>query len=189
MSVRSRNPLEKLAMHRPARRPRRLAAALALGALTALALSAVAPTAQAQNPAMIAKARAGANCPGCNLFQADLSSLELKNRNFSGARLRQADMSAAVLTHSRFDRADLRDLNGYGGVFTGSSFAHADLTNASFVGAYLEGATFSGAHLGGVNFSGAEMDRAIGLTAAQLASACGDSATKAPRGLTLHPCR
>jgi uncharacterized protein YjbI with pentapeptide repeats len=98
-------------------------------------------------------------------------------------------MSAAVLTHSRFDRADLRDLNGYGGVFTGSSFAHADLTNASFVGAYLEGANFSGARLSGVNFSGAEMERAIGLTAAQLASACGDPATKAPRGLVLQPCR
>jgi uncharacterized protein YjbI with pentapeptide repeats len=160
-----------------------------LFALAALALGLYAPRAKAQNPTMIAKARGGANCPGCNLFQADLSNLELKNRNFAGARLRQADMSAAVFTHSRFDRADLRDFNGYGGVFTGSSFAHADLTNASFVGAYLEGANFSGARLDGVNFSGAEMERAIGLTAAQLASACGDPATKAPRGLQLRPCR
>jgi uncharacterized protein YjbI with pentapeptide repeats len=187
MSVQSRR-LEPPAMIPPAKIPpsRRLATAFALGLLAA---GAGATFAQAQNPAMIAKARGGANCPGCNLFQADLANLELKNRNFAGARLRQADMSAAVLTHSRFDRADLRDLNGYGGVFTGSSFAHADLTNASFVGAYLEGANFSGAHLNGVNFSGAEMERAIGLTAAQLASACGDPATKAPRGLTLRPCR
>ncbi len=182
MSVWSRR-LEPTAMTPPARR---IAAAFALGLLAA---GAAATFAQAQNPAMIAKARGGANCPGCNLFQADLASLELKNRNFAGARLRQADMSAAILTHSRFDRADLRDLNGYGAVFTGSSFAHADLTNASFVGAYLEGANFSGAHLNGVNFSGAEMERAMGLTAAQLASACGDPATKAPRGLTLRPCR
>ncbi len=185
MSVRSRR-LEPLAMTPPVHRPHRLATAVALSLLAA---SAGAPAAQAQNPAMIAKARSGANCPGCNLFQADLSSLELKNRNFAGARLRQADMSAAILTHSRLDHADLRDLNGYGGVFTGSSFAHADLTNASFVGAYLEGANFSGAHLNGVNFSGAEMERATGLTAAQLAAACGDPATKAPRGLTLRPCR
>ncbi len=170
----------------PAHPRRRLATVFALGMLAA---SLGATFAQAQNPALIAKARGGANCPGCNLFQADLSSLELKNRNFAGARLRQADMSAAVLTHTRFDRADLRDLNGYGGVFTGSSFAHADLTNASFVGAYLEGANFSGAHLNGVNFSGAEMERAIGLTAAQLASSCGDPATKAPRGLSLRPCK
>ncbi len=173
-------------MNRTTRRPWRRLAAAVLGALAA---TASAPSAQAQNPALIAKARSGANCPGCNLFQADLSNLELKQRNFTGARLRQSDMSAAVLTHSRFDRADLRDLNGYGGVFTGSSFAHADLTNASFVGAYLEGANFSGADLRGVNFSGAEMERAIGLTAAQLASACGDASTKAPRGLTLRPCQ
>jgi uncharacterized protein YjbI with pentapeptide repeats len=158
-------------------------------ALVILAAITGAPAARAQNPALIAKARGGANCPGCNLFQADLSNLELKNRNFAGARLRQADMSAVVLTHSRFDRADLRDLNGYGGVFTGSSFANADLTNASFVGAYLEGANFRGARLSGVNFSGAEMERAIGLTAAQLTTACGDPATKAPRGLALRPCR
>jgi uncharacterized protein YjbI with pentapeptide repeats len=177
-------------MTHPACKPRRRVVAWALGALAMLTASAAwGPSAQAQNPTLIAKARRGANCPGCNLFQADLSNLELKNRNFAGARLRQADMSAAVLTHSRFDRADLRDLNGYGGVFTGSSFAHADLTNASFVGAYLEGANFSGARLSGVNFSGAEMERAIGLTAAQLAAACGDAATKAPRGLALHPCK
>jgi len=182
MSVWSRR-LEPPAMTPTARR---IATAFAFGLLAA---GAGATFAQAQNPAMIAKARGGASCPGCNLFQADLASLELKNRNFAGARLRQADMSAAILTHSRFDRADLRDLNGYGAVFTGSSFAHADLTNASFVGAYLEGANFSGAHLNGVNFSGAEMERAMGLTAAQLASACGDPATKAPRGLTLRPCR
>jgi uncharacterized protein YjbI with pentapeptide repeats len=174
-------------MPRPTRRlRRRLAAAFVLSVLAADAYTA---SALAQNPTMIAKARRGANCPGCNLFQADLSNLELKSRNFTGARLRQADMSAAILTRSRFDHADLRDLNGYGGVFTGSSFAGADLTNASFVGAYLEGADFRGARLNGVNFSGAEMERARGLTPAQLASACGDPATHAPRGLTLRPCR
>ncbi len=174
-------------MNRSLRRPPPRVAVVC--ALLALAATASAPMARAQNPAMIAKARSGANCPGCNLFQADLSNLELKHRDFAGARLRQADMSAAILTHARFDRADLRDLNGYGGVFTGSSFAHADLTNASFVGAYLEGANFRGARLDGVNFSGAEMERATGLTAAQLASACGDPATRTPRGLALRPCR
>jgi hypothetical protein len=88
---------------RPSRRRPAAAFALgafALGAFVALAAGLGAGPASAQNPALIAKARSGANCPGCNLFQADLSNLELKNRNFAGARLRQADMSAAVLTHS-----------------------------------------------------------------------------------------
>ncbi len=157
-----------------------LAAALALAALPCAAL--------AQNPAQIARARAGANCPGCNLFQADLSNLELKGRVFTGARLRQSDLSLAVMNRTSFARTDLRDVNAYGAVFTGSSFAGADLTHASFVGTYLEGANLAGARLDGTNFSGAEMARARGLTQAQLAHACGDGATRLPPGLRLPAC-
>jgi uncharacterized protein YjbI with pentapeptide repeats len=47
----------------------------------------------AQNSSQIAKVRAGANCPGCNLFQADLSNLTLSGKNLAKARLRQADLS------------------------------------------------------------------------------------------------
>ncbi|HEY1752495.1 MAG TPA: pentapeptide repeat-containing protein [Caulobacteraceae bacterium] len=147
-----------------------------------------AESASAQNAAEIGHARGGASCPHCNLFQADFSNLELKDRNFAGARLRQADFSAAVMNHTSFAGADLRDLNAYGAVFTGASFAGANLTNASLVGTYLEGANFRGANLTGANFSGAEMDRATGLTQAQLAGACGDSTTTLPRGLHLRTC-
>ena len=159
------------------------AAAVALGALAMAA-----HPASAQNAGQIEHARAGASCPRCNLFQADFSNREMKNRNFAGARLRQTDMSASVMNRTTFAGADLRDVNAYGAVFTGASFAGANLTNASFVGTYLEGANFRGATLAGVNFSGAEMDRAIGLTQAQLSQACGDEATRLPRGLHLQPC-
>jgi uncharacterized protein YjbI with pentapeptide repeats len=142
----------------------------------------------AQNAGQIAHARDGASCPGCNLFQADFSNLEMKGRNFTGARLRQADFSAAVMNLTSFAGGDLRDVNAYGAVLTGVSFAGANLTNASFVGAYLEGANFRGANLAGVNFSGAEMGRALGLTQGQLAGACGDEATELPRGLRLRAC-
>jgi uncharacterized protein YjbI with pentapeptide repeats len=161
-----------------------LSAAVALGAL---AIAATSP-ALAQNAAQIEHARSGASCPHCNLFQADFSNLEMKDRNFAGARLRQADFSAAVMNHTSFAGADLRDVNAYGAVFTGTNFAGANLTNASFVGTYLEGANLRGANLAGVNFSGAEMDRTIGLTEAQLAGACGDSTTTLPRGLHLRTC-
>jgi len=144
--------------------------------------------ATAQNAGEIARSRAGANCPHCNLFQADFSNLDLKNHNFAGARLRQADFSAAVMNHTSLAGADLRDVNAYGGVFTGASFAGANMTNASFVGAYLEGANFRGATLNGVNFSGAEMSRAVGLSQAQLAGACGDDTTQLPRGLHVRNC-
>jgi uncharacterized protein YjbI with pentapeptide repeats len=156
--------------------------------LASFSLSLAAQPAAAQNANQVEHARAGASCPHCNLFQADFSNLELKDRDYAGARLRQSDMSAAVLNHTSFAGGDLRDINAYGAVMTGVSFAGANLTNASFVGAYLEGANFRGATLSGVNFSGAEMDRAVGLTQQQLAGACGDEATSLPRGLHIRPC-
>lgn len=153
-----------------------------------LAALVLAAPAQAQNAGQIAGAKRGANCPKCNLFQADLSGLKLIGRNFAGARLRQADLSASVMNRTSFAGADLRDVNAYGGVFGGANFAGANLTNATFVGAYLEGAQFRGARLDGANFSGAEMGRATGLTQAQLDRACGDASTELPKGLRLPAC-
>lgn len=154
--------------------------------VAALALSG--GPAAAQNASQIASARGGANCPGCNLFQADFSGLRLIGRNFSGARLRQANLSLSVMNRTRFTGADLRDVEAYGAVLSSANFANADLTNASFVGTFLEGANFSGATLNGTNFSGAEMARATGLTQARLNQACGDAATELPPGLTIRPC-
>ena len=142
----------------------------------------------AQNAGQIARAKAGASCPGCNLFQAEFQNTELKNKNFARARLRQADMSAAIMNHTSFAGGDLRDVNAYGALFSSANFAGANLTNASFVGAYLEGANLRGARLEGANFSGAEMDRAVGLTQAQLNQACGDETTRLPRGLHVKGC-
>lgn len=155
-----------------------------LGVLAAL----TAGPALAQNAGQIARVQAGASCPRCNLFQADLSNRTLKGLNLSGSRLRQADLSLAVMNRTSFAGADLRDVNAFGGVFSSASFAGANLTNATFVGAYLQGARFTGANLGGANFSGAEMDRAVGLTQTQLNRACGDAATRLPAGLRVPAC-
>ena len=163
-------------------------ARLAALVLSAAALVSTSP-ALAQNASQIAKVRAGASCPGCNLFQADLSNLQVRGLNLSKARLRQADLSTVVMNRASFAGGDLRDVNAFGGVFGGASFAGADLTNASFVGAFLEGASFSRANLTGVNFSGAEMERATGLSQAQLNRACGDESTRLPRGLSISGCR
>ena len=142
----------------------------------------------AQNAGQIARAKAGASCPGCNLFQADFQNVELKNKNFARARLRQADMSAAILNHTSFAGGDLRDINAYGALFSSADFAGANLTNASFVGAYLQGAKMSGANLTGTNFSGAEMNRAVGLSQSQLNQACGDASTRLPSGMRIPNC-
>lgn len=146
-------------------------------------------TASAQNPAQIARARAGASCPHCNLFQADFTNLTLKGRDFSGARLRQATLTSAVMSRSHFAHADLRDLDAYGAVLTGADLRGADLTHASLVGAYLQGADFAGAKLEGTNLSGAELQHARGLTQGQLDHACGDDSTRLPHGLHVPACR
>ena len=158
-------------------------------AVLALALLVAATPALAQNPSQIAAVKRGANCPKCNLFQADLANSELQHKTYAGARLRQADLSVTEMNGNNFSRADLRDVNAYAGRFSGANFSHADLTNASFVGTYLQGAVFTGAILHGTNFSGAEMDRARGLTQAQLSAACGDESTSLPRGLHVPACR
>ena len=154
-----------------------------------LAIMLLAGPALAQNPSQIARAGGGANCPGCNLFQADYSNKDLKGRNFAGARLRQSDLSLSVMNRTSFARADLRDVNAYGAVFSSANFAGADLTNATFVGTFLEGSNFNGARLHGANFSGAEMRRVSGLSQAQLNTACGDSSTQLPPGMRIPACR
>ena len=124
-----------------------------------LAVLALAAPAAAQNAGQVDRARSGASCPHCNLFQADFSNKRMTGRNFAGSRLRQADFSAAEMNHTVFAGADLRDVNAYGGLFSSSVF------------------------------SGAEMSHARGLTQHQLDAACGDEATTLPRGLRIPRCR
>lgn len=154
----------------------------------ALVAALLAGPAAAQNMGQIGSVKSGANCPGCNLFQAKLSGAELEGRTYARSRLRQSDLSLAVMNRANFAGADLRDVNAYGGVFASANFSGANLTNANFVGAHLQGANFRSAILQGANFSGAEMDRATGLTQSQLDHACGDQATRLPRGLSIPPC-
>lgn len=154
----------------------------------ALALIASAGAA-AQNPGQIARAQSGGDCPGCNLFQADLSYRALDRADFTRARLRQADLSLSTFNQARFDGADLVTANLFAARFTGANFAHADLSRATLVGAHFGGANFTGARLDGANLSGAEMAEARGLTRSQLATACGDASTTLPAGLTTPNCR
>jgi uncharacterized protein YjbI with pentapeptide repeats len=156
--------------------------------LALLLVCLLATPAQAQNAGQIARVRAGASCPGCNLFQGDFSGIETRGQNLSGARIRQADLSLATMNRTRFTNADLRDVEAYGGVFSSSNFSGANLTNSSWVGTYLEGSSFSGATLSGANFSGAQLARATGLTQRQLNTACGDASTTLPGRLTIPAC-
>ncbi|WP_417470189.1 pentapeptide repeat-containing protein [Maricaulis sp.] len=154
----------------------------------AILLSASA-AANAQDAAQIARVQAGQSCPGCNLFQAELSYRDLPDIDLSGSRLRQANLALATMNRTRFDNANLSVANMFGARFSRASFRNADLSHAVLVGTYFGGADLSGANLAGANISGAEMALAVGLTQTQLNQACGDASTELPAGLRVRPCR
>ena len=80
-----------------------------------------------------------ANCPGCNLAQAQLSSANLVSANLEGANLTGADLSFAILR-----RANLRGANLYK-----ADLRHADLTGADLTGANLTDAQLDDADIAG----------------------------------------
>lgn len=157
--------------------------------LAAAAAVAMASGALAQNATQIAQVQNGrSSCAKCNLFQAELTYLELSGRSFAGARLRQASLELSTADRTNFAGADLSYANLYGARATGANFTRANLSQAVLVGFYGHGANFAGANLTGANLSGAELGGAHGLTQAQLAKACGDSATQLPARLTIPAC-
>jgi uncharacterized protein YjbI with pentapeptide repeats len=160
-------------------------------AVTVLALCAVlvlATGTKAQDAGQIAAVKNGGNCPGCNLFQADLAYIDLPGIALNGARLRQADLSLVTMNDANFSKADLSSTNAFGGRFSGANFAQTDLTRANFTGAYLGFANFTGAKLAGMVLSGAELTGARGLTQSQLNLACGDGSTILPAGMSIPHC-
>lgn len=145
-------------------------------------------TNQAQRDAIATRVRRGDSCVGCDLFQIDLSYQNLGARDFSGSRIRQSDLSLATADRTRFHGANLSLANLFGARLSGADLTDANLDHATLVGAYLGGARLSGAVLTGANLSGAELNDATGLTQAQLNTACGDSSTVLPNGMTIPRC-
>lgn len=144
---------------------------------------------QTTRDGLAAEVRAGrSQCADCDLFQADLSYLDLANHDFSGSRLRQADLSLSQADGARFRGANLSIANMFGGRFARADFTRANLSRAVLVGAYLGGARFEGAVLLETNLSGAELSHAVGLTQSQLNTACGDASTVLPPGMTIPAC-
>ncbi|MFO0287209.1 MAG: pentapeptide repeat-containing protein, partial [Brevundimonas sp.] len=92
----------------------------------------------------------------------------------TGASFRDADLTGADLTN---------------GDFSGASFRDSNLSGARFGNARVAGADFRDADLRRADFRGTDLGRARNLTQAQLNTACGDSATRVPRGLEVRVCR
>ena len=155
----------------------------------AIAASLMATPAFAQNASQIAKAKSGKSCAGCNLFQADFSYTDAAGMDFSKSRLRQANLALTTFDDVNFSKSNLSVANLFGARFNRCDLSQADLTNASAVGAYFGSSNLKGAKLAGTNVSGADLSVARGLTQKQLDQACGDRATKLPKGLRIPACR
>ena len=156
-------------------------------ALTLLA-GLMAATAMAQDASSISKVQDGNSCPGCNLFQADLSYQDGQKMNLAGARLRQSTMALGTFDDVNLSGANLSVANLFGARFNRSNFSNANLKDAVAVGAYFGSSNLAGADLSGANLSGADLSIAHGLTQTQLNQACGDASTKLPRGKTIPSC-
>jgi uncharacterized protein YjbI with pentapeptide repeats len=102
----------------------------------------------------------------------------------------QPDPTYDCATGAHFDLADgrLQFVCLSDDDFSGASFRNADLTHADFARAKLDYADLAGARLSSASFRGADLSHVKGLTQTQLDEACGDAATKLPRGLSVKTC-
>ncbi|KYK50421.1 hypothetical protein A1D31_20145 [Bradyrhizobium liaoningense] len=150
-----------------------------------------------------------ANLEGAKLSGAKLSGANLQAAELNRANLEDTDLSGAVLSFAKLIRADLSyanlsNANLSEAVLTDAVLSVANLSNANLTGAYVGGAHLTGANLGGANLYGTNLSNAnlddgmvgirlsdvnVGgaknLTQEQLDQACGNAATKLPKGLTL----
>ncbi|MGH8584473.1 MAG: pentapeptide repeat-containing protein [Gammaproteobacteria bacterium] len=111
------------------------------------------------------------------LQEANLELVRLTGANLEDAELQGATLYGADLVSIGLNRADLRHAN----------LAYANLQDASLFEADLSGADLTAANLQGASLEGADLRAAnlglpVGLTQAQIDSACTDSRTRLPEG-------
>ncbi len=111
------------------------------------------------------------------LREANLELARLTGANLEGAELQGATLYGADLGSIGLNRADLRHAN----------LAYANLQDASLFEADLSGADLTAANLHGASLEGADLRAAnlglpVGLTQAQIDSACTGSRTRLPEG-------
>jgi len=149
-------------------------------ALAAFALAAFAATAafgQGEEAAYlkaVASIKAGnKDCPHCVLAGADLTNQCVKDGNLRGADFDHARLVLMCMSFANFK---------------GATFRGADLSGANLAHAILAGADLTGAQMTITSIKGTDLTRVRGLTQAQLDTACGDTDTKVPAGMTVKIC-
>jgi uncharacterized protein YjbI with pentapeptide repeats len=110
-----------------------------------------------------------------NLSGADLSEAILGRANLSGADLSRADLNGATLIRATLARANLKGANLSGAKLNGAIFIGANLSRANLSGATLNYATLGSADLSGANLRGASLSGAN----LEYANLCGADLTQA----------
>lgn len=100
-----------------------------------------------------------------NFERADLSNANLRGTNFSNSRLVQADMSFSDLTNAILWSTEAKDVVFAGSILRGAGFINAKLPGATIFNADAQGANFTlavlaGALLQSTNFTDANFDSA-----------------------------
>lgn len=122
------------------------------------------------------------------LKHADLRGANVGGANLGGAILKFADLQGASLPRAYLRGTDLEDANlgaanRFAAYLEGANLSGADLSHAR-----LEASSLEAADLTGTSLRGADLREAFGLTQEQLAKACGDDATKLPKGRSVSNC-
>lgn len=140
----------------------------------------------------------GGVCEECDLSGRILAGARMTNSvfngtNFSNAVLTRADASRSEFDNADFSQADLRntklvEAQCEDAQFNGARLAQADATGANFTRADFSDADVTQMRFHGANLAGANLRTAIGLTQAQLNTACADRRTRLPRGLRARRC-
>jgi len=129
---------------------------------------------------------------------ATLTEAKFDEAILTNSNMQRADISRAKFTHSNFTDADLTSATGPNVNFEGSKFVNARFDHMNLRNAKLDGAKFHnvkfgnsiliGATMDKADFSKADLSQVQGLQQVQLDTACGDSETRLPIGLSLPYC-
>jgi uncharacterized protein YjbI with pentapeptide repeats len=116
-----------------------------------------------------------ANLAGAHLEGVILSAAHLDEANLADAHLKKATLMYTSLVRANLNSAYLEE----------ALLVEADLKDANLIGAHLEGAVLHRARLEGTSLwdthlEGAQLTSVVGLTRAQLESACIDERTQLP---------
>lgn len=130
----------------------------------------------------------GADLSGGRFVLVSFTGSDLTDAIFTRTEFHHADLTGATLDETVFRDSRLTGANLSGARGDRTVFVNTDLRGANLSGAEFDRAEFTGARLEGAVLSGARLERARGLTAAQLAQACGDEGTELPGNLSVAPC-